>query len=82
MLSTCHQPAMESILGKNVQKPKVIRDYNIHMGGVDHVHQQLSGFHTLRKSYKWYKKLAFKLMMQVTLNAHKVFQKSTEYSMN
>ena len=82
MLSTCHQPAMESIPGKNAQNPKVIRDYNIHMEGVDCVDQQLHGFHTLRKSYKWYKKLAFKLMMQMTLNAHKVFQKSTESTMN
>ena len=82
MLSTCHQPAMESIPGKNAQNPKVIRDYNIHMGGVDCVDQQLHGFHTLRKSYKWYKKLAFKLIMQMTLNAHKVFQKSTESTMN
>ena len=75
MLCTCHQPATESISGKNVRKPKVTRDYNINMGGVDRVDQQLHGFHTLRKSYKWYKKLACRLMMQMTLNSHKVFQK-------
>ena len=82
MLSTCHQPAMESVPWKNVQKPRVIRYYNIHMGGVDRVDQQLHGFRTLRKSYKWYKKFGFRLMMQMTLNAHKVFQKSTEFTMN
>ena len=81
MLSTCHQPAIESVPRKNVQKLKVIRDYNIYMGGVDCMDQQLHGFHTLRKSYKWYKNLAFRLTMQMTLNAHKVFQKSTESTM-
>ena len=60
----------------------MIRDYNIHMGGVDRVDQQLHRFHTLRKSYKWYKKLAFRILMQVKLNAHKVFQKTTESAVN
>ena len=82
MLSTCHQPVMESVPGKNLQKPKLIRDYDIHMRGVDRVDQQLRGFHIIRKSYKWYKKLAFRLMMQMTLNAHKVFQKSTKSTLN
>ena len=76
MLSTCHQPTMETV-AQNVQKPSAVRAYNIHMGGVDRVDQQLHGFQTLRKAYKWYKKIAFRLLLQMTLNAHKVFQKHT-----
>jgi len=50
------------------------------MGGVD-VDQQLHGFMTLRKAYKWYKRLALRLMMQMTLNAYKAFQKTTGLEM-
>ena len=66
---------MEDVPKKNIQKPKVVKDYKMHMGGVDRVDQQLQGFHTLRKFFKWYKKLAFRLMIQMTLNAYKVFLK-------
>ena len=31
----------------------------------------------MRRSYKWYRKLAFRLITQSILNAHKVFQKVT-----
>ncbi len=79
LLSTFHNSKMVGT-GKNqdnnpVRKPSMITDYNKHMGGVDMVDQQLHGLHTLRKSYKWYKKLAFRLMSQAALNSHKVFCK-------
>ena len=47
------------------------------MGGVDHVNQQLHAIQALRKSYKWYKKLAFRLITQMSLSAVKVFQHHT-----
>ena len=62
MLLTAH-PAEMNATGKNdregtaVHKPTMIRAYNLHMGGVDRVDQQLHSIHLLRKSYKWYKKL-------------------------
>ena len=82
MLSTCHNSKMVDIGRKygndnNVFKPSMLRDYNLHMGGVDKVYQQLHGLRTLRKSYKWYKKLAFRLISQLALNAHKVYQIET-----
>ena len=82
LLSTCHNSSMVNT-GKRdrenevVRKPSMITDYNKHMGGVDMVDQQLHGLHTLRKSYKWYKKLAFRLMSQAALNSHKIFCKVT-----
>ena len=58
----------------------MIRAYNVHMGGVDRVDQQLHSIHLLRKSYKWYKKLVLHLISQVILNGHKIFQKHTGYT--
>ena len=43
------------------------------MGGVDKVDQQPHYQHTLRKSYRWYHKLALWLISQVILNAHKIY---------
>jgi hypothetical protein len=63
--------------GNVIKKPLMIIDYNHHMGGVDEVDQQLHAYHTLQKSYKWYRKLAFRLIMQCILNSHKVFQQNT-----
>ena len=79
MLSTCHQPEMELVTpNSDVMKPTAVKSYNKHMGGVDRVDQQLHGLHALRKSYIWYRKLAFRLVLQVILNAHKVFIKETD----
>ena len=58
-----------------IVKPSAIRSYNLHMGGVDRVDQQLHGIQSLRKTYKWYKKLAFRLILQCSLNAHKIHDK-------
>ena len=58
-------------------KPSMIANYSRNMGNVDMVDQQLHGLHLLRKSYKWYKKLALRLLSQVTLNSHKIYCKVT-----
>ena len=85
MLSTAH-PAEMNATGKNdregnaVHKPTMIRAYNVHMGGVDRVDQQLHSIFFLQKSYKWYKKLVLRLISQVILNGHKIFQKHTGYT--
>ena len=86
MLSTFHNPFMVNT-GKvdsdenHIMKPAIVRSYNVHMGGVDHVDQQLHGIQALRKSCKWYKKLIFHLLLQVSLNSHKVYQKCTGSNM-
>jgi len=78
MLSTCHQTNMVDT-GKTdadgiaVRKPDLIKEYNLHMGGVDRVDQQLHNVSPIRKVYKWYKKLAFRILMQMILNAQKIF---------
>ena len=62
-------------------KPAMVRSYNVHMSGVDCVDQQLHRIQALRKSYKWQKKLIFRLLLQVSLNLHKVYQKCTVSNM-
>ena len=47
------------------------------MGGVDRVDQQLHGIQATRKSYKWYKKLFVRLVLQSALNSHKIFHQET-----
>ena len=52
------------------------------MGGVKRVDQQLHNIQVLRKSYKWYYKLAFRLSIQMILNAHKVYAHETRSSIS
>ena len=71
MLSTCHNPIIVDTgkkahpSGDPVLKPAIISLYN-------RVDQQLHGIQALRKSYKWYKKLAFHIILQCTLNAQSI----------
>ena len=43
------------------------------MGELDCVDQQLQSMQTLRKTYKWYSKIALRLFSQDILNTCKVF---------
>ena len=43
------------------------------MGGVDRVNQQLHNVSPLRKVHKWYEKLTFRIIMQMLLNAQKIY---------
>ncbi|XP_057310011.1 piggyBac transposable element-derived protein 4-like [Hydractinia symbiolongicarpus] len=79
LLSTCHSAIMSETGQANkdgvaIRRPTMIKSYNSHMGGVDMVDQQLHNIDVLRKHYKWYKKVAFRLIMQAVLNSHKLFQ--------
>ena len=60
-----------------IYKPSVVQSYNSNIGGVDRVDQQLHSLRTLRKTYKLYKKLAFRMISQMVLNAHKIFLHET-----
>ena len=78
LLSTCEPAILKNTSKKNkdgdiIQKPASIISYNANMGGVDMVDQQLDQLLVLRKSYKWYKKIAFRLLLQGFLAAHKLY---------
>ena len=75
MLSTCHQPIMVDIANRRegelvVQGPYAVKQYNLHMGGVDQVDQQLHSVLILHKTYKWLRKLALRLISQAVLTKY------------
>jgi hypothetical protein len=79
MLTTSHGVEMKNSGttgrdGSVVMKPTCIIDYNHNMGGVDMVDQQLHTMDVLRKTYKWYKKVFLRLVMQCMLSAHRIYQ--------
>jgi len=79
MLTTAHPNTMENSKktdkdGNIIKKPSCILRYNHSMGGVDLLDQQLDSLLVLRKSYKWYKKLFLRLILQCALSAHKLYK--------
>ena len=79
LLMTAHKPLQANTSKSNrsrniIQKPGCIIDYN-YMGGVDMMDQQLDRIEVLRRSYKWYKKLFLRLLMQYVLAPHKLSRK-------
>ena len=60
--------------GNVIQKLTCINAYNYSMGGVDLMDQLPDDIEVLRKSYKWYKKLFLRLVMQCALLAHKLYR--------
>ena len=79
VLITAHTPAMGNTNkndkeGNIVQKSTCIILYNHNMDGVDMMDQQLDGIEVLRKSYRWYRKIFLRLVMQCALSSHKLYK--------
>ena len=79
ILSTAHGAEMGNTSkrdrdGNIIQKPRSIISYNHNMGGIDLMDHQLEGLDVLRKSYKWYKKLFLRLVLQCALSSHKLYR--------
>lgn len=77
MISTYHGVAVAN------NKPTVVRDYNVCMGGVDRKDQMLSMYPVERKRTKvWYKKFFRRLLNASVLNAfiiHQHFHRNVEH---
>ena len=56
--------------GVTAQKPNIVRDYNTHMSGIDLSDQMMSYYSSLRKTIRWYKKLAIHILTMGLHNAH------------
>ncbi|XP_041483004.1 piggyBac transposable element-derived protein 4-like [Lytechinus variegatus] len=68
---TRHDPPQQII------KPQCVSKYNVNMGGVDRTDQML-GLRSLcpmRKTLKWYQKLFVRLLLQMQLNAYKLYRR-------
>ena len=61
--------------GNPIHKPTCVLEYNKCMGAVDLEDQQLDSVLVIRRSYKWYKKVVFRLLLQCMLYAHKLLQR-------
>lgn len=76
VLSTCHGDETVPVQRRNgiVNKPKAILDYNKGKAAID-LSDQLSSYSTpLRRSLKWYRKVAIELLLgTAVVNAHIVF---------
>ena len=78
-LSTDHEDVMLPTRrryenGNAIQKPESILHYNSSMGGVDVVDQQLHQLQTVRKTYKWAKKVFMRLVSNSLLNAQRLYK--------
>ncbi|XP_071814951.1 piggyBac transposable element-derived protein 4-like [Apostichopus japonicus] len=80
MLSTIHDIS-EVETGKadrdtneRVKKPKLVVDYNQHMGSVDMADQMAKVYTEARRSIKWYKKLVWYLNDVAVTNAYIVYK--------
>ena len=78
MLNSFLPHSMENFVSNNPnntrQKPKSVLLYNSKMGGVDYIDQTLAPYESLRKSLKWYKKLAFHLIDLAVYNSYIVWK--------
>ncbi|CAK9796923.1 PiggyBac transposable element-derived protein 4 [Anthophora quadrimaculata] len=84
ILSTKHAPVMASNSDSThrgrppKQKPLAVLAYNNGKIGIDRSDQMVSYATTIRKSIKWYRKLALHLLLGTSIvNAHIVYQRAT-----
>ena len=81
VLSTKHNRTMKNTgrrdhEGNVIQKPEAIIYYNKNMGGVDKIDQQLHSISVIRKTFKWYHKVFFRLLSVAMLSSHKIYKES------
>lgn len=63
---------------KEVRKPEVVHQYNIHMGGVDKSDQLIAPYNVLMKSMRWWKTLFFHMVDLAVVNSFILFQEWRE----
>ena len=85
VLSTKHKAIMKNtgrrdFEGNIIQKPEAIVYYNQNMGGIDKIDQELHGINSMRKSFKWYHKVFFRLLSVAMLSSHKIYKERGENS--
>ncbi|XP_043506135.1 piggyBac transposable element-derived protein 4-like isoform X2 [Polistes fuscatus] len=85
ILSSKHAPVMVPIADSSIlnssrpkMKPLALIAYNNGKSDIDRSHQMVSYATTIRKSIKWYQKLAIHFLIGISvMNAHIVYQKAT-----
>lgn len=80
MLSTKHSAEMTTVHKKfySCEKPKIVVKYNLGKSSVDLSDQMIAYSSPLRKSVKWYKKVAIELLLSTCMvNAMILFKQVT-----
>ena len=62
---------------KEINKPKMIEDYNMNMGGVNKSDQLLSYYSFSHRTVKWWKRAAFHLF-EISLNCYILYKLSSQ----
>ena len=73
MISNLHSLQMIEVTnrrGEKKMKPNIIKDYNQYMSGVDRAEQMVSYYDCLRKTIRWYKKVALHFFDTFLFNAY------------
>ena len=73
MVSNLHSLQMLEVInrrGEKKMKPNIIKDYNQYMSGVDRAEQMVSYYDCLKKTIRWYKKVALHLFDTFLFNAY------------
>ena len=73
MISNLHSLQMIEVTNRRGEKkmtPNIIKDYNQYMSGVDRAEQMVSFYNCLRKTIRWYKKVALHLFDTFLFNAY------------
>ena len=82
MISNLHSLQMIQVTnrrGEKKMKPNIIKDYNQYMSGVDRAEQMVSYYDCLRKTIRWYKRIALHLFDTFLFNA---FCLNSKYGVN
>ena len=79
LLSTKHNAGMKNTFktdrdGNIIWKPDAIVYCNKNMGGVDKIDPQLDSINIIRKSFKWYHEVFFRLFTVAMLSCHKIYK--------
>ena len=64
-----------------LMQPRIIKEYSKYMQGVDRTDQLMHSYDCTRKSYSWFEKLGIHFFQRSLLNAHYIFQQSTDSNM-
>jgi archaellin len=85
MISTKHtSEVVENVVrGKIVKKPKVVIDYNTGKTPIDFSDQMCSYSNSLRRSAKWYRKVALDALLNIAVvNSMVLFNRITSSKMS
>ena len=80
-VSTMHKADIVNIRKRSqgdVQKPKVIHDYNQKMGAVDRNDAMIGNYSCIKKTYKWYLRIFFHFLEEALYKAFVVYSKEGE----